>query len=716
MNKECSSHIDCTRYIVLKNFINLNIFSFLKVNGPLSEAVLASISNYETLIMDVLENAVFFQPKKEIKNFYFDPNFQFQDYTPEAKIPLIDYNLPRHKRKMKEIKEKQTNKTKDEIPKDIDDFMKDNLLGETYEYKGEDFELLIYPTNSDLLLNKTHIDFLECEHTLKSYYNLSNESIITVCQLEISNKNERSLINQVEYIVVDAGGNYLDLSVCNDTNIKIIYSIKENRGLKINILNSFKDTGINVFNISEPIFNDVCFPYSENGNDLILEDRFEKIYQNFTICEEGCSFDSIDIDTMLITCRCNIKENMTSVIKEIEGEATEKITSHNFEIIKCYNLILSFNGKMKNYGFWILSGIFFIYIIFLIIYCCNGVKPLKVYIFNEMAKFGYINKRNSKIFPPKKKLKTKTKDNASFNDFIRRKKTMNRKNPYSSNSIIQIEDEQTNNNKKIKDLIFNLITINVNDLLNTDIKPKESNITLLNYTMEEAFKYDRRNYCVIFYIYLLSKQAFFHAFLYRSPLALFPVRFCLLLFIISNDLAFNAFYYLKDNISRKYRNTQNIFIFTITNNYIAILLTTLAGFIILTLLTCLSNTTKVIRDIFKNEEKRMRLYINYKVTLQRKLEIRKAIESILRKYKCKIFFLFFFEIILMICYWYYVVVFCHVFSETQMSWLIDSGLSIISRFIIDIILCLIFAKLYKIAVASNYSGIYTIALFFYGFC
>ena len=131
MNKECSSHIDCTRYIDHKNFINLNIFSFLKVEGPLSESVPENISTYKTLIIDVLENAIFFQPKKEIKNFYFDPNFQFQDYTPEAKIPLTDYNFPRHKRKMKEIKEKQTNKTKDEIPKDIDDFMKNNLLGET---------------------------------------------------------------------------------------------------------------------------------------------------------------------------------------------------------------------------------------------------------------------------------------------------------------------------------------------------------------------------------------------------------------------------------------------------------------------------------------------------------------------------------------------------------------------------------------------------------
>ena len=234
--------------------------------------------------------------------------------------------------------------------------------------------------------------------------------------------------------------------------------------------------------------------------------------------------------------------------------------------------------------------------------------------------------------------------------------------------------------------------------------------------MEESFKYDRRNYIIIFCIYLLSKQAFFHAFLYRSPLVLFPVRFCLLLFIISSDLAFNAFFYFKDNISRKYKNIQNIFIFTITNNYIGILLTTLVGFILLILYTNLSNTTKAIRDIFKNEEKKIRNNKNYKVTSQRKLEIRKNIENILDKYKCKLFFLFFFEIILMIFYWYYVVVFCHVFSGTQISWLIDSILSILSRFVIDILLCLLFAKLYTIAVASNYACIYKIALFFYGFC
>ena len=46
------------------------------------------------------------------------------------------------------------------------------------------------------------------------------------------------------------------------------------------------------------------------------------------------------------------------------------------------------------------------------------------------------------------------------------------------------------NNNKIKNLELNLISINLNNLSQRDISPKESNITLYNYTMKEAFKYD----------------------------------------------------------------------------------------------------------------------------------------------------------------------------------------------------------------------------------
>ena len=251
--------------------------------------------------------------------------------------------------------------------------------------------------------------------------------------MEISNKNSRSLINQVEYQVYDEQKRQLDLSFCNNTNLKIFYGIKNNSDLDMSVLNSFKDSGVNVFNLSDEFFNDVCYPYSEGGTDLILEDRVKEIYQNFTLCEEGCSYDSIDIYYMLISCQCNVKENMTTIVTEIQEEAAEKITSLNFEIIKCYNLVFSFNGKMKNIGFWILSIFFVVYILSMIIYFYNGIKPVKDYVFNEMVKFGYMeinnkveinqkegyikkidkknkDKENTDInFPPKKEKKAKKK-------------------------------------------------------------------------------------------------------------------------------------------------------------------------------------------------------------------------------------------------------------------------------------------------------------------
>ena len=64
------------------------------------------------------------------------------------------------------------------------------------------------------------------------------------------------------------------------------------------------------------------------------------------------------------------------------------------------------------------------------------------------------------------------------------------------------------------------------------------------------------------------------------------------------------FIYFNDNISRKYRYTKSIFLFAVSNNITVILLSTLVGFILLTLFTNLSNSTREIRDVFKNEEKK----------------------------------------------------------------------------------------------------------------
>ena len=274
---------------------------------------------------------------------------------------------------------------------------------------------------------------------------------------------------------------------------------------------------------------------------------------------------------------------------------------------------------------------------------------------------------------------------------------------------------QSPGEKKANVVDFPLITIYINKKSNSLYIPKESNRILNNYTFEEAIKYDHRALCEIFFIYLLAKQILFHTFLFRSPFGIFPLRLLLLIFIFSSDLALNAFFYFNDNISKKYRYAKSLFLFTFSNNITVILLSTLVGFFFLTLFIKLSNSTNSLREVFRNEEEKMKKNKKYKVTEKRKIEIKKEIEKIFKNFKIKIFMLIISELVLILFFWYYVTIFCHVFPSTQTSWLLDSFLSMLSRFIIDAIICLGLSKLYRSGVESNIKCIYNFAMFLYGF-
>ena len=274
-------------------------------------------------------------------------------------------------------------------------------------------------------------------------------------------------------------------------------------------------------------------------------------------------------------------------------------------------------------------------------------------------------------------------------------------------------NEKDNDNDNDNNDDFNLININLNNI--TEFIPIYSYHELNNYTFQVAIKYDMRSICALFYVFLLSKEAAFHAFLYRSPLELFPLRFSLLIFIISSDLALNSIFYFEDKISEKYNYTKNIFLFTFNNNLTIIILSTVIGLIIMTVFISLSNSSNAIRKIFREEETKISEDKKYFVTDSRKKQILAEIEKILKKHKIKVILLIIIQSSFILFYWYYVTAFCHVYSSTQLSWLLDSFLSILSRFIIVLILSLGFAKLYRIAIESNIHCIYKIVLFLYSF-
>ena len=605
--------------------------------------------------------------------------------------------------------------------------------------------------------------------------------------LELENKNEKSLINNIGYQAYDDNKTILDLSLCNNTNIKIFYLIKSNTTIDFSFISTFKDLNIDILNINDSFFNDICIPYSDPKNDdVVLKDRLNDIYQNYLLCEEGCVYKDTNIETMTISCDCDVKNQF--IINETNGQLVNINNikkSSPFEIIKCYKLVFSLKNKLNNIGFLIFSILIFIYIPLLFFYFYQGITPIKEYLDNEMKEYGYIkeknysnNKNNNEIksiknkkgkkiktkkrkknsrkdlkSPPKKIKRTKNNKNISnyktnfqlndnsssnrienFNNYIGQlNKTINNKNNNKSKTLFyktkkikkkkfisslttqgdkNIKEEKLNNDNSIINL--NLININLD---NPDSFTLKSSDHILNvYSFEEAIKNDMRSLCRIYYIYLLAKQSIFHAFLYKSPLELFPLRFCLLIFIISSDLALNAIFYFDDKISEKYKYAKSLFLFAFSNNITVILLSTFIGFVLLTLFTKLSNSSNQIRDIFKGEEEKMKKDKKYIVNDVRKKEIQKEIGKILNNYKIKVYIFIIIEILLMLFYWYYVTIFCHVYNNTQKSWILDSFLAMLSRIIIDFLLCLGFAKLYRIAVESNIHALYKISLFFYSFC
>ena len=286
------------------------------------------------------------------------------------------------------------------------------------------------------------------------------------------------------------------------------------------------------------------------------------------------------------------------------------------------------------------------------------------------------------------------------------------------NSRSQYYYDQNDINKedyKMEKIGINLININVNDVKDRDITPKESNKILNYYTYEEAIKYDKRSYCRNFYILLISKQIIFHLFAYKSPLELMSVRAFVVLFIYSSHLAFNALFYFNSHVSKYYHSYEGLVEFTFNTNMGIIFLSSFLSFVFTVITTKLSNPTLCIREIFQEEENKLKSDKNYIVTKKRKDEIMKKVVKNLDIIKKKFLGLFIGEIIIMFFFWYYLTAFGHIYSNTQYSWILNCFISIVIHFILELIFCMIVAILYKISINNKINSLYNFVMFLYNY-
>ena len=357
---------------------------------------------------------------------------------------------------------KTTNKTKEEFSNNLNELIEEVEIGKVYEIQANDYEVKVSPINyKDFDSSSTYINFLECENTLRKKNNLSPDAILTVIQIEIYKYDEKALTNQVEYVVFDDKKQKLDLTVCENDKIEINYAISNKTKLDFEEISNYLDIGVDVFNIKDNFFNDICYPYSENNSDIILQDRISDIYQNYSLCDNNCEYNKINLTTKTVSCTCKIKEEVETVKPELKFDKIylDLFSETSFGVIKCYNLVFSLDNKFKNIGFILFTILTALHLPIIIYYCFTGIFPIRKYIINEMKNYHYfpvirsplkkkknnINliKTNKQKFQDNNKNRIKTRNNNSEYK-IKKIKDSNSKHENCSTSKKKLLDDSKN--------------------------------------------------------------------------------------------------------------------------------------------------------------------------------------------------------------------------------------------------------------------------------
>ena len=192
------------------------------------------------------------------------------------------------------------------------------------------------------------------------------------------------------------------------------------------------------------------------------------------------------------------------------------------------------------------------------------------------------------------------------------------------------------------------------------------------------------------------------------------LHFSLFLFLFSCDLAFNSIFYSNKNISDKYHyKGENVYYFTMVNNIIETLSSTLVSLVIVNSFQYLIDSRGKYENIFREEENKMRKNRKYKVSRKTKIEILKKVNDISKKLKIKIMIYFICEFSLILFFYYFVTAFCEVYKKTQINWIIDFLLSYIISFATEIFFAWILAVFYILSIRYKLKYVYEIVLIIY---
>ena len=288
-------------------------------------------------------------------------------------------------------------------------------------YTNDNYDIIIYQNKEcvdKLSLEMPKVDFKDCYTKVKNSYEINEELIIVIINLKDSKGQSNtyySFFNPITGYKLNAD------EICKEETIVIkenLTSILSDEGSdKYLLQTSLTDQGVNIFDLSDPFYTDLCYDFDNpKSRDIPLSERINTIYPNASLCDEGCQINGIDLETLVADCNCQFKEmenndiiKGNAFLENAMGEVFDIINSSNILVMKCYKYI--FKHFTNSVGGIICTIAIGLHLILTALYFIFGKDQIKVYIYSIYENFlAFIGKDATNIysFPPKKSIKNES--------------------------------------------------------------------------------------------------------------------------------------------------------------------------------------------------------------------------------------------------------------------------------------------------------------------
>ena len=551
------------------------------------------------------------------------------------------------------------------------------------DIKGSDFTLQVYDTfgGPNLKDSIPYADFSPLESKLRTQKlrqldSISKSEKIYVVKMDMPKSNE--ITDQVEYILLRENGDIIDLSAYEDDTIVITYPIKNTESLHFEEAKNLSLLGINLYDKNDRFYNDYCFHYSIDGYDLDLEARRNLYYTNIKICEEGCTFESIDFNNSKVNCRCKVKTSihMTTIANVYNKEGTWNNTIKEPNFFDCIDTFWEWNNLKNNIGFIIYCIFFGIELLLLQLYLI--FENHKV---NELIYKGREYSDNDrKIIDTSESIETDIEEEQDVKMFVKSPPLKPKDTSYEINYIVKT----CKINEIIKEKPLFMETDSSIKERNKDSEEEGKPISSTVHNSVTIFGYIIIKKTRLLNVLIVNRRYFF---------PFFNLSVCI--FELSINLFFNCLFFTGDIVSDKYKEGK---ISLITKCKIILIVNIITRIIMLVVERC-NTFMKVIEFMNTKQNKENEFHL------------------INRQYSCisslQVIFYFIIQFGFILFSLVYVSIFCIMYHCAQEDWIINCMLGLCLSLCISILISLVVTVIYSVVKCTQKKYINNILVFIY---